>query len=533
MNQLPDPWLAGLAAGWKVTDGASLQQDLTLNCDVAIIGSGAGGGMAAEQLAQAGLRVVVLEEGALRSSRDFRLREDEAYPQLYQESANRQTADKGITILQGRTVGGSTTVNWASCFRTPAGTLDWWRQHHGLEGCNEAAMQPWFEQAEQRLGIAPWQTDPNPNNALLAVGCERLGIPHRRIARNVRGCWNLGYCGTGCATNAKQSMLVTTLPAALASGATLLTRVRVHHLSLSARLDRAEAVVAEAMAADGVRPTGRRVTVRAAQIIMAAGAIGTPAILLRSHAPDPYQRLGRRTFLHPVVLSGALYRQRIDGYHGAPQSVYSDHFLHTQPIDGPLGFKLEVPPVHPLILAATLPGLGAEHARLMRQLPHLQVTLALLRDGFHAESQGGQVRLRSDGSPLLDYPLGEVEWEAARRALRQMAEIQFAAGARAVLPVHEDAGLARNWRAAREMIDRLPMQHLRTRVVSAHVMGGAAMSGDARQGVVDGLGRHWQLRNVTVVDGSVFPTSIGANPQLSVYGFALRAVAALRQRLSA
>jgi choline dehydrogenase-like flavoprotein len=531
MSKLPDLWQDGLAAGWKVTDASLGGPDLKLECDVVIVGSGAGGGMVAEQLSSAGLHVVLVEEGGLYSSRHFNLRESEAYPQLYQESANRLTADKGITILQGRTVGGSTTVNWTSCFRTPADTLAWWRNHHGLDAMQDAALQPWFEQAEARLNVGPWQTDPNVNNALLAQGCNKLGIPYSPIRRNVKGCWNLGYCGTGCATNAKQSMLVTTIPAALASGAQLLTRVRVQQLLLSPGRSHAEGIVGQALGPDGIQPSGRRVEVRARQVVLSAGAIGTPAVLLRSHAPDPYRLLGKRTFLHPVVMSGGLFRQRVEGYNGAPQSIFSDHFLHTQPLDGPLGYKLEVPPVHPLIMAATLPGNGPVHQRLLKNLPYWQVSLALMRDGFHPQSVGGSVGLRSDGTPVLSYPLGAVEWEAARRALLNMAEIQFAAGARVVLPVHEDAGLATSWRQAQDMIRQLPMQILRTRVVSAHVMGGAMMSADERHGVVDQTGRHWQLDNVTVIDGSVFPTSIGANPQLSVYALALRAADALRRRL--
>ncbi len=533
MSKLPDLWQDGLAAGWQVVDASQPGADLALACDVVIVGSGAGGGMTAELLAQAGLSVVLVEEGGLHSSRDFNLRESEAYPQLYQESANRLTADKGITILQGRSVGGSTTVNWASCFRTPADTLAWWRSHHRLAQMDDAALQPWFERAEARLNISAWEAAPNANNALLAAGCDKLGIPHARIRRNVKGCWNLGYCGTGCATNAKQGMLVTTIPTALAAGARLLTRVRVRQLLLNPARTHAEGIVGDALQPDGVHASGRQVRIKARQVVLAAGAIGTPALLLRSRAPDPWQHLGKRTFLHPVVLSGGLFRQQVEGFNGAPQSVYSDHFLHTQPIDGPLGFKLEVPPVHPLIMAATLPGLAADHQRLMQNLPHWQITLALLRDGFHPDSAGGSVRLRSDGSPVLDYPLNDTLWEAARRALLQMAEIQFAAGARAVMPVHEDAALATTLRQARQTIAALPMQTLRTRVVSAHVMGGAMMSHDERSGVVDQLGRHWQLDNVTVIDGSVFPTSIGANPQLSVYALSLRAADALRQRLQA
>jgi choline dehydrogenase-like flavoprotein len=219
----------------------------------------------------------------------------------------------------------------------------------------------------------------------LARGCRALGLGVGSIRRNVRGCWNLGYCGMGCATNAKQSMLVTTIPAALKHGAQLITRVRVQGLRLNAAETRVEAVQCQALAADGIHLNGRSVEIVAQQVVLSAGAIGSPAVLLRSAAPDPYGQLGRRTFLHPVALSGARFSSPIEAYNGAPQTQYSDHFMHTQPIDAALGYKLEVPPVHPLIMATTLSGFGAEHAALLHDLPHLQVMLALVRDGFHPE----------------------------------------------------------------------------------------------------------------------------------------------------
>ncbi len=528
---LPDPIAQGVADGWRVLDGASRQQDLQLHCDVLIIGTGAGGGMTAEVLAQAGLDVLMVEEGALRTSRDFRLLEAKAYPELYQEAASRKTADKGINILQGRTVGGSTTVNWTSAFRTPADTLNWWGERYGLHGLNPQAMTPWFDMAEARLGIADWQTDPNPNNSVLEQGCQALGLRHGRIRRNVRGCWNLGYCGMGCATNAKQSMLVTTIPAALQHKAGLLARARVERLLPTAdgkALQGAEGVL---LAADGHSLTGRRFRVSAGHVVLAAGSIGTPAILLRSGLADSH--VGQRTFLHPVAICGAVMPQRIEAYNGAPQTVYSDHFMHTQPLDGPLGYKLEVPPVHPLLVGVTLSGFGQQTASLMQQLPHLHVMLALLRDGFHPDSQGGVVRLRADGSPELDYPLNDVLWDGVRRSWLTMAELQFAAGARQVQVIHEQAPLLSSWKETREMIAGLALKPLLARLVSAHVMGGAAMSSQPDSGVVDEYGRHWTLRNLSIIDGSIFPTSIGANPQLSIYAFALRAAHQLRAALKA
>ena len=515
-----DPFREGLAAGWRHVDAATLSRDTTLEADVAIIGSGAGGGVTAEILTKAGLKVIILEEGPLQTSSDFHMREAEAYPRLYQESAARKTADKAINILQGRCVGGSTTVNWASSFRTPADTLAHWQQAHGLTDLTVDALAPWFAAMEARLGIQPWAIAPNENNAVLARGGERLGIPTAVIPRNVRGCWNLGYCGTGCPTNAKQSMLLTTLPVALAAGASLVSRLRVERLEIAGQ--RVTGLSGQALAADGIHPSGITVTVRARHVVLAGGAINSPAVLLRSQAPDPHGRLGQRTFLHPTVVSAGRFALPVKGFSGAPQSVYSDHFLHTQPVDGPLGFKLETPPLHPVLMGTTLQGYGANHAHLMAGLAHTQVLIALIRDGFHPDSPGGTVRLRKDGSPLLDYPLTPAFWEAARRALLAMAEIQFAAGAEWVTPVHETTAGYTSWMEAKAAIANLPLAPHRCRVVSAHVMGGCAMADGPAHGVVDQRGRHFQIENLSVHDGSVFPTSLGANPQLSVYGLTAR-----------
>jgi len=529
-SPIPDPFEAGLASGWKVIDASLLAKDLTLDADVAIAGSGAGGGTAAEILANAGLSVVVLEEGPLRTSNDFRMRESEAYPELYQESAARKTRDKAINILQGRCVGGGTTVNWTSSFRTPPATLAFWQREFGLAGYSVDELAPWFAQMEARLSIAPWDVAPNANNEALARGARMIGISSAAIRRNVTGCWNIGYCGLGCPTNAKQSMLVTTIPGALAKGATLVTRVRVQRLVLEK--DRVALLEGDAMDAAGVAPTTRKVRVRARAYIAAGGAIGTPALLLRSGAPDPHGILGKRTFLHPTVVSAALMPDRVDAFAGAPQTIYSDHFLDTQPIDGPMGYKLEAPPLHPVLTATTLPDDGDAHAQWMAAFPRMQVLIALMRDGFNPESQGGTVRLRDDGTPLLDYPLLPLFWDAARRAMRTMAQIQFAAGAQTVMPVHARGAAFTSFAGARAAIDAFVLEPGVTPVVSAHVMGGAPLGPNPKRAVVTSTGRHHQVENLYVFDGSLFPTSIGANPQLSIYGIVARLATGLAQSLA-
>ncbi|HAU58003.1 MAG TPA: GMC family oxidoreductase [Comamonadaceae bacterium] len=530
MSNFPDPIRDGLQRGWKVLGGAHGALPEKITCDVAIVGSGAGAGITAELLTRAGLSVVIVEEGPLKSSSDFRQHESEAYPSLYQESGSRKTTDKGVSILQGRCVGGSTTVNWTSSFRTPEPTLSHWQQHFGLKDFDRAALDPYFEEAERRLNVTPWLVPPNENNDLLRRGADKLGISSAAIARNVKGCWSLGSCGLGCPTNAKQSMLVTTIPEALDKGATLLVETRAEQFVMSG--GKAQALRCVAVHPNGATRGTAHTTIVARHFVLAGGAINSPAVLLRSKAPDPHGRLGTRTFLHPVVMSAAVMEQKVEGWSGAPQTIYTDHYLETQPIDGPIGFKLEAPPLHPVILATTLPGHGQMHADLLAKFPRTHVLLALLRDGFHAQSQGGRVQLRGDGSAALDYPLTDFVMDGARRALLAMAELQFASGAQEVLPVHEMARPYTSWAQARAAIEQLPIKPLLTKVVSAHVMGGCGMAGNEKLGVVRPDGVHWQIENLSVHDGSIFPTSVGTNPQLSIYGIVNRLAQGLAQRLT-
>lgn len=527
-----DPVAEGLARGWRVVDGATLQpaSRTTVDCDVVVVGTGAGGGVTADLLTRAGLDVVLVEEGPLKSSRDFTMREADAYPTLYWDSAARKTRDKAINILQGRAVGGSTTVNWTSSFRTPEATLAFWRDRFGCADYTPAALAPWFEQAERRFGVSDWQLPPNRNNALLRDGARALGIATAAIRRNVEHCWNLGYCGMGCPTNAKRSMLVTTIPAALDRGARLYTRMRALRIEHDGR--RATALQCVALGADGITPTNATLEIRARHFVVAGGAINSPALLLRSKLPDPHGRLGARTFLHPTVISAATFAHRVEGYAGAPQTIYTDHFLERDPIDGPIGFKLEAPPLHPVLFASTSAGFGERHAALMRNFAHTHVQIALMRDGFHPDSPGGRVVLTDDGAGVLDYPLTPALRDAARRALVAMAEIQFAAGAQQVHPVHELADTYTSFAAAKAAIAALPMEPLLVRVASAHVMGGCGMAGDERNGVVDPRGRHFRIENLSVQDGSIFPTSIGANPQLSIYAIVARNASALAAALA-
>ncbi len=527
---VPDLFADGLARGWKTHNGSRLERDLTLEADVAIVGSGAGGGTTAEVLSAAGFKVLLIEEGPLKTSSDFKMLEHEAYANLYQEGIGRMSKDGAITIMQGRTVGGTTLINWTSSFRTPAPTLEHWAREHGVQGHDPAEMAPWFERMEQRLGVAPWTVPPNANNQVIRSGCDKLGYSSKVIPRNVRGCWNLGYCGMGCPTNAKQSMLVTTIPATLEKGGELLYLARAERLLFDG--ERVSGIECLGMDERSVAPNGRKILVKAKHYVLSGGGINTPGLLLRSNAPDPHQRTGKRTYLHLVNFSAAQFEEVINPFYGAPQSIYSDHFQWDDGTVGRMSYKLEVPPLHPALAATLLGRFGLDNALRMEQLPHTNVMLALLRDGFHPDSAEGKVELRGDGSPVLDYRMTDYTWDGVRRAFHSMAEIQFAAGAKAVLPLHADAGYAKTPAEAKRLIDDLSLEIYRTRLGSAHVMGGCAMGEDPRQAVTDSLGRHHQLSNLSIHDGSLFPTSIGANPQLSIYGLTAKLATRLAERLA-
>jgi choline dehydrogenase-like flavoprotein len=503
-------------------DASKVESSENFHADYVIVGSGAGGATAAKALSDKGFSVLIVEAGGLNESEDFKLQEKQAYPEFYQDIASRKTADKAIKILQGKTVGGSTTVNWTSCFRTPEHTLNYWQKELGIKGFEKDTLLPFFEEAEKELNVSQWMVPANPNNEVLKSGCEHLGYHFSVIKRNVKGCANLGYCGLGCPLNAKQSMLVTYIPQALANGAKLISHLKVKKVQFEG--SKVKALLCVAIDQNG-KETTKTHNVTGKKFILSGGAINTPGLLLQSQAADPYLQTGKRTFLHVSAGSSALFEHEIRSDSGAPQSVYSNEFLY--PEDGGMGFKLEVPPIHPVLAATTMNQIGTMHADFMSQLPYAQAMIALLRDGFHEQSQGGQVKLDKYGEPVLDYPMTDYVWKGVETAYIAMAEIQFAAGAKKVLPIHADTKACSTFAEAKSFIQSLPMMPNSATLFSAHVMGGCAFGVDPRSSVVDCDGRHHHYDNLYIFDASIFPTSIGANPQLSIYGIIKKLVANL------
>ena len=519
----------------NIIDAASLDSDLHLEADVVIVGTGAGGGVSAETLALAGLKVVMLEAGGYHPSSTFSQNEGVAMPMLYQQAAAQRSKDQAIAIFQGQAVGGSTTVNWTSSFRTPEETLKHWVDVHGVKESDTATMAPFFEAIEQRLNIHEWtEVPPNENNSALARGCEKLGLSYGHMRRNVKGCGNTGLCGLGCPLDAKQSMLITTVPAALDKGAVLVHRARAETIVHDGA--RASGVVAHALDSMSVGKTGRKISVKARHVVVAAGSIRSPGLLMRSKLPNPSGLLGKRTFLHPVCATLGVMPDAINAYKGAPQSIYSDALLW--PTDGSIGYKLEVTPLQPMFALANFDrSFGPAHAALMRRFLNLHSEVALLRDGFDERAPGGSIELRDVPgyglSEVIDYPINDYLRDGFRRAIDTMFQVQFAAGASYVLPWHLRPPVLRSLDAARQWLAATSLAGGEMMYGSAHVMGGCQMGGEVSTSVVDSFGAHHQIEGLSVFDGSIFPSSIGANPQQSIYGFTLRNAGRLAKQLKA
>ncbi|HXU04143.1 MAG TPA: GMC family oxidoreductase [Polyangia bacterium] len=511
----------------RIIPGAELGAMSAHEVDFAIVGSGAGGSVAAAVLAAAGAQVAVVEEGGHYTRNDFNMQEAWAYPALYQEHGNRTTDDLAIMILQGRNVGGGTTVNWTSSFRTPAPTLRLWAERHGVGDIDAATLEPHFAAVEARLDVGPGNPDDvNANNRKLMDGAAKLGWAPELIRRSVKGCARLGYCGMGCPLDAKRTSRTTFLADAIADGAVVYSDCRVKLVETDR--GRAKAVVAEVLDRASDRPRGRMIVHARKGVVLAGGAINTPALLLRSHAGNESGVVGKRTFLHPTVPMVAFYDQPIEAFYGPPQSVSVHHFSNR---GARVGYFLETAPVHPMLGALALPGFGDAHRRMAERLPFVQATIALLIDGHH-EDDGGDVSVNKDGRISLRYPLNAALREAAIDALGNMARLQLAAGAREVVTLHETPIVIRSEADIARIADAPFIANGHT-MFSAHQMGGCAMGSDPRRSVVNSRGRHHQLENLWIADGSVFPTALGVNPQISVYAHARLFATAIAQGAAA
>jgi choline dehydrogenase-like flavoprotein len=487
-------------------------EDLVLKPDVCIVGSGPGGSMVASRLSRAGAKVVVLEEGGYNTKEQFDMQEPRAFQRLYQDRGNRATADLSIAVLQGRSVGGGTVINWTTSYRTPDDVLEYWRTKQGAL-LTPDDLKPHFDEVEQRLGIQKVDyEDTNANNRVIYDGCKKLGWQVDTTKRNVRGCLRTGYCGMGCPVDAKQSASLTYLPDAVAAGAEVYANVRVQRIETDGK--RAVAAIGAVLHRQSQEATGRTIRVEPRVMVVSGGALNSPALLLRSGLDQG--PVGKKTWLHPTIAVGAFYKEPIEGYYGAPQSVASHHFAHR---GENAGFFIEAAPVHPMLASIAAPGFGAGFTGRMSRLPNLCATISLMIDGFDEGEAGGTVTARKDGGPKLDYPFTPRMHECFTAGMKAIARLHLANGALEVQTFHNDPVHIKSEKDVGQ-IDSRPLGPNLVAAFTAHQMGGCRMGADPAHSVVDPRLRHHHVQNLFVVDGSVFPTALGVNPMETIYGVA-------------
>lgn len=495
-----------------VTIGREIATDTVLRAEVCVVGTGAGGGVAAARLAEAGRDVVILEEGGYYTAADFSEDEAEMVPRLYAEQGARATEDLGVSMLQGRSVGGGTTVNWMIMLRPPEWVLDEWAREHGLGGLGAADLAPVLERVEGETHTRLVPEDAHsPNNRIILDGARALGWRAWGGAVNARDCVRAGFCGIGCRYGAKQSTLVTYIPRALAAGARLLADVRVERVEVAGRGGRAPLKRVHCVVLDresGV-PRGR-VTVEAPVVVLAAGAVGTPAILQRSAMGGG--AVGRFLRLHPTSAVIGVYDRDIYGAAGIPLSAVCDEFLRGE---RGYGFWLECPPLLPALASVAVPGFGAAHRALLERFPRLGATIVLVRDGADRALSNGDVRVDRAGRPRIRYRLGPTDGRHLREGLRAAARLHLAAGAREAVTLHAPPRRARG-AGDLDAIAQAPVAANRVGLFSAHVNGTCRLGTDPRTSGCNPDGERHGVRGLYVADGSLLPTALGVNPQETI-----------------
>ena len=474
--------------------------------DVCVIGSGAGGAVVAKELAEAGLSVIILEAGENHDPSTFSSYEPEMLRRLFWDSGLRRTRDNAIVISQGRGVGGSTVHNLCYAVRPPQVILDRW---------GVPTLSSNFESVERTLGVTQMQeADVNRLNAVIRRGCEVMGW-RGTVQRHNRGaCPTCGVqCLFGCPVSkaaqsdsrgtGKQSMAVTYIPLALAAGAKLYSDCMAEKI----HVEKGRVVGVSAQLPSG------KLRVQSDIVVLAAGAINSPQLWLKSRLPNTNQRVGKNLHLHPAAFVGGIFNENINGYLGIPQSYYIDQFLDLERTPDS-GYLLMPAFGSQMIVAASLPGFGEDHRELMERYRHIAALLVLLHD-----RTTGRVSVNYKGSPNIAYRLRRSDKKVLVEGIINAARLLFAAGATEILmpytqhfPIKTEADL--------DIIRQRGIVPNDIMLASSHPQGTLRMGENPNRSVVNLSGESHAVKGLFVADASLFPTSVGVPPTLTIAALA-------------
>jgi choline dehydrogenase-like flavoprotein len=479
-------------------------------CEVAVIGTGAGGAACAYELAKLGRAVVLVEGGHFWRRSDFVGRPIVSYKQLYLGLGSTIALGNVATpVWAGRGVGGSTTINSGTCYRAPRWTLDAWDREHDLASVTRE-LDPYYERVEAMLQVAEAPREHLGGVArVVARGAGLLGLSHRPLRRNAPGCDGQGVCCFGCPSGAKRSTDVSYVPEALKRGAQLLT---------GATVERIDVVDGRARGVRGRLSSGKRFDVRAEAVVVAGGALLTPLLLWRNGLCSESGWLGKNLSIHPATKVMALFDETIDMTRGIPQS-YTIDSMHQE------GLLFEGASTPLDVTAVAIPWVGKRFTEVIERYNNLATFGLMVKD-----TGRGRVLPGPGDLPLIRYDLNAKDTALMQRGIEVLTDVFLKAGARRVLPMVTGQD---------EIDDETGLAKLRARklapgdfeVTAFHPLGTCRMGGRAETSCVDPEGEAWGVRGLVVADGSAIPSSLGVNPQMTIMAIALRSAEALHARL--
>jgi choline dehydrogenase-like flavoprotein len=491
--------------------------DTTLDCDVVVIGSGAGGGVVAGELAAAGKAVIVLEMGGYANESDFIHYEATGYQKLYLGGGALTTRDQGVTIVAGSCLGGGTVVNYCTSFRTPDDVRQEWAEQHHLPAFTTKDYDASMDAVSARINVNCDQSAPSKHEALMSKGIEKLGWHVGKLPRDVRNCpqdVGCGYCMFGCQRSAKQSTLITYLQDAYQQGAKMIVNCRADRVLI-------EQGRAVGVAATVTTPSGERhaLTVRAKAVIAAAGSLQTPALLLRSGMTNP--AIGRYLRLHPATGVWGVLREDAEPFGGPLQALYSEQFAN---LTNGYGFRFEWVPIHPGTLALSMPWTsGSQHKDLMRRYRRTVPLGILLRD-----HESGRVTIDKQGQSVIDYRLAPYDRAHMRKGVEAATEVLEAINVEEIIApspqlISYRPGVSGSRAEFLRQVEATGYRPNYFGLITYHQMGSCRMGGDPHTSVVNEHNESHEVRGLFVTDASTFPTATGVNPMLTIMSIAHRA----------
>ncbi len=488
----------------QVKKAGEVSQDEVIECDAVVVGTGAGGAVVAKELADKGLAVVMLEEGEYYTRNDFTHHFAEATRRFYRNSGLTITVgNTAIPIPAGKLVGGSTTINTGTCFRTPEWVLEEWREKLGLHEFTPENMAPYFEKVERTLPVETAKTEyVGEIGKVIARGCDKLGYHHFPLRRNAPECDGQGVCNFGCPTDAKRSMNVSYVPMALNKGAMLFTGAR------------AEQVVRTNGKAEGIlvrsAQTGKTFKVNARATILSCGSMFTPVFLLKQKLVNASGRVGKNLSIHPAIHVSAMMEHKVEGYKSIPQGYGIDEF-HREGI-------LYLGASAPLdVGAGEFPHVGKKFIEMMESYDRVADFGIMIEDITR-----GTVRVGPGGQPLIWYWVGKGEIERFRRGVMILSRIYFAAGAKVV---HPTIGKFLEFHGEKDLeeFSRAPLKAHDFLFSAFHPLGTCAMGANPKTSVVNANHETHDMKNLYICDGSVVPTPVAVNPQQTIMTLSTRA----------